>query len=77
MIVGLPPLVEALYLASWHTFRREMQGQSRLLLRPHGSGGRVSAERWLVGDCVWRVLSAKPMYWTLTRAQAAQAVYRC
>jgi len=77
-------MVEAVeeYMGKRHYgwMRDVITANKRLLLRPHGSGGRV--ERWR-GLNTWRDM----MYWQIagsvsgkaffpTRAQAAQAIYR-
>jgi len=75
-IVKLPPLVEALYLAhSFWPWMRKLRGQRRLLLRPHGSGGHVRGRNaWDGRWATWRMADVETTY--LTRARAAQAVYR-
>ena len=49
----------------------EILGKTRLLLRPHGGGGRVSRLHPALADYCWYVENAA----YLTRAEAAQAVY--
>ena len=84
MISKLPPLAEALYLThDVMNLFRELQGQKRLLLRPHGrSGGRranlVGPFNWRPGAVMrvgiaWMIQGEGEVF--LSRAQAAQAVY--
>ena len=53
--------------------------KKRLLLRPHGSGGRIRAGRvqnWDGESREWIIDNGGTLLYELTRADAAQAVYK-